>query len=538
MYRLKWPLLLLSHFLLCLPLFNVWFTGDTFVALSTIFSYSPIEILFCRDAYALFNRYFFTPLMPISFLDGYLFGLNPIGYHLHNYLALFLTALIIYKVARIYLPSSYAFLSSVFFLFSTPVFFDIACLVRKHYNWGCFFFFLSFYLFKYFEKESEKRFLVLSLVAYFISLLFKSAFSPLPVVIFLLCNLKFTKRFGIFLLYISVLLLYLVWRFYMLGGIGGYMFLPTISFHHVISTVFLNIPYEVSKMIWLIPFFVYVVPIALFVMRPKVGVVFVALIFISISPFIFTTVWEGYTFTGKFLTLCGIISIALSFFIYYIKNTFPRFPYYLICMLILGLQMVQLPKAFKEEKSHANMVKSTCHRLLEGDIKVVYDRSSWTYNYFFLVKHLQGKKMPKLIGIGALDRSNLPLDLYLYHRYIEPLSERDHIFIPCKNKDLRYMEVKEKIEMMQKKEVLPRPDIKLDYKEHLLKVKIIDKRKGHFRMCFLATPNKGNTAFWSIPIRKKAFSLPMMKGDNMFFLFVSSDGRFSSPLIFNQKEIN
>lgn len=163
MYRLKWPLvLLLSHFLLCLPLLNVWFTGDTFVALSTIFSYSPVEILFFRDAYALFNRYFFTPLMPISFLDGYLFGLNPIGYHLHNYLALFLTALIIYKIARIYLPSSYAFLSALFFLFSTPVFFDIACLVRKHYNWGCFFVFFSFYLFKYFEKESEKRFLALS----------------------------------------------------------------------------------------------------------------------------------------------------------------------------------------------------------------------------------------------------------------------------------------------------------------------------------------------------------------------------------------
>ena len=535
MGKTKWFLLFIVHFFLSWPFLNLWFTGDDFVALSTIFSYNPIKILFFRDAYILFNPYFFTPLLPISFLDGYLFKLDPMGYHLHNYLALFLTALIIYKVARIYLPPKYAFLSAVFFLFSIPVFFNIGSLPHRHYNWGCFLVFLGFYLFKDFEKTGAKSILILSVLAYFCALLFKCVFAPFPLVILLLSECNFHKRMGIFMIYISVFFIYLIWRFYMLGGLGGYMFFPYPSVFQAISALFFHIPYETSKRIWLMPFFIYLVPIALFIIRPKIGAIFVSLIFMSEIPFIFAPIWPAYGLTGKFLTLLGIISIALCFLIYYVEKSFSHFSYYLVCGLILILQVVQLPQAFKEINATSSLVKNTCYRLSKGDIKVVYSHISWVYNYFFLVQHLMQKQMPHLIGIGALDRNNLPLDLYIYERYIDSFSPNDQILISSENKQLRYNDVKETIVMMRQRELLPKPNIKLNYKSHLLKVKIADKRaEGHFRLYFFATLNKGNNLFWSIPIRKKHFSCPIKKGERIVFIFVSADGKFSEPLIFKE----
>ena len=525
------------HFLIALRFFGIWFLIDDFVPISTVLIYSPMEILFSRDAYALFNRWFFTPLLPISFkLDWYLFKLNPWGYHLHNYFLILANALVIYKITRLYLPPRYCLLAAIFFLFSVPAFINIANSSLRHYSWGCLFIFLGFYLYKRFEEKGSKKLLLFSIICYFIATLFKSVFILFPLAILALSQLDLHKRFKVFVLYTVIFLLYFLWRIHILGGLGGYTFIPTPDLLHAISTLFLNIPYIIGKTIWRIPFFTYFIFLGLIIIKPRLGIILFFLTLLSATPFIFTKPSETYSFTGKFILISAMVAIAMAFLVYYlaikIKESFRPYFCYLICSLILILQVTNLPGAFREAYASSQFIKNTCHKLLEQDVKVLYDPYAWVYNYFYLVRSLQGEKL-SLIGIGTLDRNDLYLDLYLYQRYINSLSDSEFIFIAAKGKIFRYIELKKEVEALQEKETLSRPVIALKNKANLLSGRIMDKRvNGHFKAYLFSPLTERNILFWSIPIRRKAFSCPIRKGEIILFLFVSSDGRFSPPLIF------
>lgn len=532
-------LVLPLHFLTALPFFGIWFLPDDFVSIYGSMQ-NPLKLLFSRETYALFNRWFFTPLLPISFkLDWHLFRLNPIGYHFHNYLVILMSALVIYKIARFYLPSFYAFLSSIFFLFSIPAFMNVGALSWRHYIWGCLFTLLGFYLYKCFEQTNIKKFLVYSITSYFIAILFKSAFAPLPLAIFLLSELRPYKRLKIFSIYMSVFLFYLAWRFYILGGLGGYFFIPSLTVLDAILAVLFKIPYTISKNIWGIPFFIYFISIGLCLLRLKLGITIFFLSLISISPFIFTSIGKSYSFAAKFMVLCTVMSLALSFFIYHIttklRKDLQNYVCPLMCVLILTSQLINLPRAFSELNTPAKFIKSTCYKSLNQHIKVLYDPYVWIYNYFYLVQSQLLKEKLSLIGIGTIDRDALPLDLYLYQKYIDSLSESDVIFIPSQSKVLKYRNLKGILKTMEQKQILKKPDIRLNSQSNILKAKIVGtKANGFFKAYFFSRLGEQNIMFYGIPINRKSFSCPIRRGEAVLFLYISSDGKFSEPLLFKE----
>jgi hypothetical protein len=201
----------------------------------------------------------------------------------------------------------------------------------------------------------------------------------------------------------------------------------------------------------------------------------------------------------------------------------------------LILQIIDLPKAFSELNTQARSIKNTCHRLSNQQIEIVYDHYVWIYNYFYLVKSQFFKKELNLVGIGTLTRDNLALDLYLYQKYICLPSEEDTIFIPSQGKVLKYKHLKKMLETMDQKQILKKPDIRLNTTSHILKVKIVDKRTdGVFKIYFFSRLGKQNVMFYGMPIQKKSFSCPIRKGEQILFLFISPDGKFSAPLVFRK----
>ena len=528
---------LFFYFLTALPFFGIWFLPDDFVSIYGSMQ-NPLKLLFSREDYALFNRWFFTPLLPISFkLDGHLFKLNPIGYHFHNYLVILMNAIVIYKIARFYLPGFYSLLSSLFFLFSIPAFVNIGALSWRHYIWGSLFTLLSFYLYKRFEQTNIRKFLISSIMCYLIAILFKSAFAPLPLAFFLLSKLRPSKRIKIFGIYMCIFLFYLIWRVYILGGFGGYFFIPSPTVSESIFTILFKIPYIISKTIWKIPFFIYFISIGLCFIKPRLGICIFLMSLLSISPFIFTTVDNSYGFAPRFILLSAIISIAISFLIYYIsrkiKNDLKNYVVSFMCALILVLQVMDLPKAFSELNIQGKFVKNTCQRLSNQKFKIVYDRYVWIYNYFYLVKNQFFKKELNLVGIGTLTRNNLALDLYLYQKYICSLSEEDNIFIPSQGKVLKYRDLRKMLGTLERKQMLKKPDIRLNIKSHILKATIVDKRTdGMFKAYFFSRLGEKNIIFYGIPINKKSFSCPIRKGEQILFLFISPGKKFSVPLVF------
>ena len=529
-------LALFFHLLVALPFFGIWFLLDDFICMYGSMQ-NPLKLLFSRETYALFNRWFFTPLLPLSFkLDWHLFRLNPFGYHIHNYLIILINSLILYKIARFYLPGFYSLLSSIFFLFSIPAFVNIGALSWRHYIWGCLFTLLSFYLYKRFEQTNIGKFLISSIMCYFVAILFKSAFATLPLAVFLLSKLRPSKRIKILGIYMCVFLFYLIWRIHILGGIGGYFFIPSPTVSGSIFTILFKIPYTISKTIWGVPFFIYLIPIALFIVRKRLGIAIFFLVLISISPFIFTRADESYIFAAKFILTSAIVALALALLTYYlikVREGLKNYICLLMCILILTLQMINLPRAFSELNLLSQSIKSTCSILSSQKIKVIYDPYVWIYNYFYLVKGRPYKRRSKLIGIGALDKGDLPLDLYLYQKYVGCLSNADAILIPSKGEILKYMSLKRAINEKGKEQTLEAPKIILNCKSNLLKAKILDKASmGSLRLYLLSQLGEGNIMFYSVPINKKSFSFPIRKGEVLFFFFVSCDGRFSKPLIF------
>lgn len=258
---------------------------------------------------------------------------------------------------------------------------------------------------------------------------------------------------------------------------------------------------------------------------------------LSISPFIFTTVDNSYGFAPRFILLSAIISIAISFLIYYIsrkiKNDLKNYVVSFMCALILVLQVMDLPKAFSELNIQGKFVKNTCQRLSNQKFKIVYDRYVWIYNYFYLVKNQFFKKELNLVGIGTLTRDNLALDLYLYQKYICSLSEEDNIFIPSQGKVLKYRDLRKMLGTLERKQMLKKPDIRLNIKSHILKATIVDKRTdGMFKAYFFSRLGEKNIIFYGIPINKKSFSCPIRKGEQILFLFISPGKKFSVPLVF------
>jgi len=194
-----------------------------------------LALFYNREISIEVNNYFYRPLSYFSlWLDWRLFGLNPLGYHLHA-LALLLASglLLVELIRRITQDSTWAWLAGGLLLLSPVATATAAWLSAVHLDLlGGFFYLGSLLSFVRHRQEGSRGWYVISLALAAASLLSKETMVTLPLVLLIvdrtIGSAHRERRWSLlpFLPFFGVLAAYLALRTYMLGGLGGYPYLP------------------------------------------------------------------------------------------------------------------------------------------------------------------------------------------------------------------------------------------------------------------------------------------------------------------------
>jgi hypothetical protein len=220
------------------PLLDAWFLGDDpqwmwFSAVNPLW-----KIFFDSSTYLYINDANFTPMLGLSFkMDWSLFKMNPVGYNVHSLLSLFASSVMLYIFLRLFTGRVVAFSASLLFILNPATVAVISCFSNRHYMEGMFWALLSLYMFVRFKKEGETSFLIISGLAYILASLSKEVYLLLPAFVFMLTDGNFAQRFKKTLPLWMLLLVYLLWRWFMLGRrMGGYYFIDW-SFKGMLSNI-------------------------------------------------------------------------------------------------------------------------------------------------------------------------------------------------------------------------------------------------------------------------------------------------------------
>jgi hypothetical protein len=244
--------------------FNYWFILDDPAAM--VSSLDSVADIFLVNSYS-FS--FYTPLLPLSFKpEVKLFGMNPFPYHIHNMVILVLTALMVYLIIRRYTDTMSSLISSVLVLFSSPSLVCVTWITLRQYLYAMFFALAAVYLYvKYNPDLKHKRF-ILFLILIFSELSFmgKEQYTTLPFVLFILSEGGVKQRVLKTIPFFLLLAGHFFLRWYVLGGIGGYV---GAHYDHdtYLKSIFLSVLTE-SRVLFGFPWIIFLVLMP-FIQKPK-----------------------------------------------------------------------------------------------------------------------------------------------------------------------------------------------------------------------------------------------------------------------------
>ncbi len=201
---------------------NGWWRWDDTHILKQAFSQTPLEYFFSPDAYQFLSLKNFTPWLIFSFdMDLHFLGLDPAYFYARQLMDLWLAGVVSYFLLRLWLPGWWAAFGGALCIIGAPVATTVQQLMTRHYVEGLLFSLLALYLFLV-SVRGERRFApFLGAVFYFFAMGSKEVFVPLVVLCILWPEGSLRKRLFASIPYLSVLFLYILWREFMIGMMGG-----------------------------------------------------------------------------------------------------------------------------------------------------------------------------------------------------------------------------------------------------------------------------------------------------------------------------
>lgn len=238
-FRLRWPLVL---YLFCAaamvatvhaPLLDSFFVEDDARNLyvgSRVGNW--LALFYNREVALEANNYFYRPLSYVSlWLDGWLFGVNPLGYHLHA-LALLLAAglLLVALIRQLSKDSLWAWLAGGLVVLSPVATATAAWLSAAHLDLlGGVLYLGSLLAFAQHRQDGSRGWYLVSLALAAAGMFSKETTLTLPLVLLIgdrIIGGTQRARTWSFLPFFGMLAVYLTLRTYMLDGLGGYPHLP------------------------------------------------------------------------------------------------------------------------------------------------------------------------------------------------------------------------------------------------------------------------------------------------------------------------
>lgn len=282
------------------PLLNSYFVGDDahHIYMGTILD-NWLAIFYDQDVAVEVTGYFYRPISYLSlWLDERLFGFDPLAYHIHSLVLLAITGLLLAKlVHRLAHDAWLALLAGGLFVLS-PVATSTSAWIAAAYEdvqggvlyLGCL---LAFVVYR---QEGKRWHYAAALGMGFAATFSKETMATLPLTLLAVDRLAGTANFSrrgsvpAVLPFFALLGCFLALRTYMLGGIGGYPYLPTTMFSAM--RAFLHLPHvlagEIPKVLpvaphWTAAAVVFLAASAL-AARPKRTMILAALTLLLLLP--------------------------------------------------------------------------------------------------------------------------------------------------------------------------------------------------------------------------------------------------------------
>jgi hypothetical protein len=202
---------------------NFWLFDDPFI-LRYAAEHPAWSYFFDPQTWNLFSSAHFTPMVVLSYsLDYHLFGPAPKWFYLHSLLSLWALCILLYLLLRRHIPIWAAVFGVLFFILSKPFAAATEILMFRHYIEGAVFACLAAYFFLSALKDNSISRAGWAAIIYLLAMLCKEVYIPLPLILCFVPQGLFWQRMKMCLFFCLSLIVYLGWRFWMLGAvIGGF----------------------------------------------------------------------------------------------------------------------------------------------------------------------------------------------------------------------------------------------------------------------------------------------------------------------------
>lgn len=521
-------------FLLSYRFLNLWFTQD-----DTACIYGSTQeisrIFFDRDTYLLFNRTFYTPLLPVSFkVDFLLFGLNPMGYHFHNLILAFLTGIVGYRLFRLSLPRLESLIGAYLFLLSYPVITMVGWLSLRHYLWGMLFALLSLYLFKKHETRGGLSFSLTSCLFFTLAVLCKESFATIPAMFLVLGEGSALRRLRKSAPYFILAGLFFFLRWYMIGGLGGYIEAKVdMSAAHLAKRLIVYVA-SFSTSVWSLHA-IFMVSLLLFSVISSVhGIARAIVLFLlAMFPFLFVEPMPIPLFTqffpARFIVVQLMAAYAFSSILFRIKAMRFRWVGFLVVSAVLLLQIFHAQSTFKYNKQSSDNYKRLTEDILaknsEKSSALLLHGDGIFYNFYYeAFQKLSGKYN----DLGSVVTLSTPNDILLVTT--DELKRADFLYVDGKWVDL----TREKVPFSPPiiNDGIAPPRLTMKQCGQFFTMNIAEDREGEIYAVLKTSLSERNIGIQAAYLPKKVnFKIGLARGKEIAYLFFCKKRECSRPII-------
>lgn len=155
-------------------------------------------------------------------LDWDLFGFRPAAFHLHQFFSISIALFLLQRLCRRWFGLTASMVAVLAFMLSKPMIEAGETLMQRHYVEGLAFSLGAVLCFLRSLRSSGGAWSGASAVLYFLACSAKEIYVPLPIVLLILPAGAWRPRLKSAVAPFAVLAVYILWRHWMLGNLGGY----------------------------------------------------------------------------------------------------------------------------------------------------------------------------------------------------------------------------------------------------------------------------------------------------------------------------
>jgi len=484
-----------------------------------------LSLLFDQETYLLFNKMFYSPLLPASFkIDFHAFVSNPAGYRLTNLLIVTVTGIVVYRIIMLYYGKTEAMLGTLLAVISYPMITNIGWITRRHYLFGTLFVLLSFYYLKKYEDRKKTLHYLLSLLSYTCSIFFKEAFTPFPLIALLLVRGRITDRLKKAFPFFLAFFCYLYPRFRIIGGLGGYISTsPGMDMGEFIegaANLFRLFGYANWHSNLLLPLVLSL--LVLFILEWRKALFLAGLLVISNAPFFLmkipfrTDEYFLLYFPSKLCLTSVIAAIILVSILHHFRSHGTRLLIMVSLLVIVFIQFIHSSDAYSFLKKSTTHYRRFTERAFSENMRgrdlILIGSDAIFYNYYYETFRPEDKRrrFGRVITLSGKEIHSLLQE--------ELPAGYDTILLDDNNST--------KTEMFP--ETQPQPLIETVRKGRIISVKITDSREGRYVGILKTSFSKSNTAYQAQVLERGAeFRIGLVSSESLIFFYCRE--RICSP---------